>query len=209
MTPTGSGPVLGGRPAGVTALHFAMDDVDGVDPRQRLVVIGNGMAGARVVEEVLERGGGEQFAITVFGEEPHGNYNRIMLSHVLAGEEHEDDIVLNSHDWYADNGVALRAGVRVQRIDPHAKLVYAADGTATPYDQLVIATGSRSFIPPMTGLHRTDDELLPGVHGFRTIDDTRAMLEAAAEHEKAVVVGGGLLGLEAARALQGHGLQVE
>jgi nitrite reductase (NADH) large subunit len=205
--------VLGGRPEGLSALHFAMDEADGFDSRQRLVVIGNGMAGARVVEEVLERGGGEQFAITVFGEEPHGNYNRIMLSHVLAGEEHEDDIVLNSHDWYADNGVTLRAGVRVDRIDTHAKVVYAGDGTTTFYDQLVIATGSRSFIPPMTGLYRGSandaDQLLPGVFGFRTIDDTRAMLEAAAEHEKAVVIGGGLLGLEAARALQGHGLQVE
>ena len=209
--------VLGGRPEGVSTLHFAMDDADRLDTRQKLVVVGNGMAGARVVEEVLERGGGEQFAITVFGEEPHGNYNRIMLSHVLAGEEHEDDIVLNSHDWYTDNGVTLRAGVRVDRVDPHAKVVHAADGTTTPYDQLVIATGSRSFLPPMTGLYRGSgtgsdpdaDELLPGVFGFRTIDDTRAMLAAAAEHEKAVVVGGGLLGLEAARALQGHGLAVE
>ncbi|MGY2081326.1 nitrite reductase large subunit NirB [Modestobacter sp. SYSU DS0657] len=203
------GAVLGGRPAGMTSLHFALDDADGVDSRQRLVVVGNGMAGARLVEEVLERGGGEQFAITVFGEEPHGNYNRIMLSHVLAGEEHEDDIVLNSHDWYADNGVTLRAGVRVERIDTHAKLVHATDGTATPYDQLVIATGSRSFVPPMEGIRTADGALLPGVLGFRTIDDTRAMLAAAAEHEKAVVVGGGLLGLEAARALQGHGLAVE
>jgi nitrite reductase (NADH) large subunit len=201
--------VLGGRPEGVSTLHFSMDEADGIDTRQRLVVVGNGMAGARVVEEVLERGGGEQFAITVFGEEPHGNYNRIMLSHVLAGEEHEDDIVLNSHDWYADNGVVLRAGVRVDRIDPHAKVVHAADGTTTPYDQLVLATGSRSFIPPMAGLYPAEDQLLPGVFGFRTIDDTRAVLAAAAEHEKAVVVGGGLLGLEAARALQGHGLAVE
>ncbi|PZA21260.1 NAD(P)/FAD-dependent oxidoreductase [Modestobacter versicolor] len=186
-----------------------MDEADGIDTRQKLVVVGNGMAGARVVEEVLERGGGEQFAITVFGEEPHGNYNRIMLSHVLAGEEHEDDIVLNSHDWYADNGVVLRAGVRVDRVDTHAKVVHASDGTTAPYDQLVLATGSRSFIPPMAGLHRDDEQLLPGVFGFRTIDDTRALLAAAAEHEKAVVVGGGLLGLEAARALQGHGLAVE
>ncbi|MCZ2820162.1 nitrite reductase large subunit NirB [Modestobacter sp. VKM Ac-2977] len=201
--------VLGGRPEGMSTLHFAMDDADGIDSRQRLVVVGNGMAGARVVEEVLERGGGDQFAITVFGEEPHGNYNRIMLSHVLAGEEHEDDIVLNSHDWYAGQGVTLRAGVRVDRIDTHAKIVYAADGTTTAYDQLVLATGSRSFIPPMTGLYTGEEQLLPGVFGFRTIDDTRAMLAAAAEHERAVVVGGGLLGLEAARALQGHGLQVE
>ncbi|MCW2536663.1 MAG: nasD, partial [Modestobacter sp.] len=187
----------------------AMDDVDGVDTRQRLVVVGNGMAGARLVEEVLERGGGEQFAITVFGEEPHGNYNRIMLSPVLAGEEHEDAIVLNSHDWYTDNGVTLRPGVRVERIDVAAKQVHADDGSVAPYDHLVLATGSRSFIPPMAGVRAEDGGLLPGVFGFRTIDETRALLAAAATHERAVVMGGGLLGLEAARALQTHGMQVE
>src|SRR4051794_7184661 len=144
-----------------------MDDADGIDTRQRLVVVGNGMAGARVVEEVLERGGGDQFTITVFGEEPHGNYNRIMLSHVLAGEEHEDDIVLNSHDWYADNDVRLRAGGRVEGIAPPARVVHAADGTTPPYAQLVLAPGGRSFIPPMTGLQRDGDQLLPGVFGFR------------------------------------------
>jgi nitrite reductase (NADH) large subunit len=201
--------VLGGRPEGVTALTFAMDDVDGVDTRQRLVVVGNGMAGARLVEEVLERGGGEQFAITVFGEEPHGNYNRIMLSPVLAGEEHEDAIVLNSHDWYTDNGVTLRPGVRIERIDVAAKQVHADDGSVAPYDHLVLATGSRSFIPPMAGVRAEDGGLLPGVFGFRTIDETRALLAAAATHERAVVMGGGLLGLEAARALQTHGMQVE
>src|SRR5215210_9532927 len=179
--------VLGGRPEGVSSLHFALDDADGVDTRQRLVVVGNGMAGARFVEEVLERGGGDQFAITVFGEEPHGNYNRIMLSPVLAGEEHEDDIVLNSHDWYADNGVQLRAGVRAERIDAAAKLVYADDGTAAPYDHLVLATGSSSFIPPMTGVRGDDGSLLPGVYGFRTIDETRAMLAAVTGCRRAVV----------------------
>jgi len=199
--------VLGGRPTGLTPVRFGLDAED--DPRPRLVVVGNGMAGARLVEEVLERGGGDLFAITVFGEEPHGNYNRIMLSPVLAGEEHEDDIVLNSHDWYADNGVHLRAGVRVERIDTPAKVVHADDGTATPYDHLVLATGSRSFIPPMAGVYAPDGALLPGVVGFRTIDDTRALLAATREHERAVVVGGGLLGLEAARALQGHGMQVD
>jgi nitrite reductase (NADH) large subunit len=198
--------VLGGRPEGMTTI--AMDD-DDLDTRARLVVVGNGMAGARFVEEVLERGGGEQFRITVFGDEPHGNYNRIMLSPVLAGEAHEDDIVLNDHDWYADNGVTLRAGVRVERLDTAAKVAHAADGTATPYDHLVLATGSYSFIPPMTGVRRDDGVLLPGVHGFRTIDETRDMLAATTRCRKAVVMGGGLLGLEAARALQGHGLQVE
>ncbi|CAA9223682.1 MAG: Nitrite reductase [NAD(P)H] large subunit [uncultured Blastococcus sp.] len=197
--------ILGGRPEGLTALRLD----DELDTSGRLVVVGNGMAGARFVEEVLERGGGDQFRITVFGDEPHGNYNRIMLSPVLAGEEHEDDIVLNSHDWYADNGVTLRAGVRIERIDTAAKVVHAADGTATPYDHLVLATGSYSFIPPMQGVRTDDGGLLPGVYGFRTIDETRAMLAATGTCTKAVVMGGGLLGLEAARALQGHGLQVE
>jgi nitrite reductase (NADH) large subunit len=198
--------VLGGRPEGLTSLQFADDELD---TRGRIVVVGNGMAGARFVEEVLERGGGDQFAITVFGEEPHGNYNRIMLSPVLAGEEHEDGIVLNSHDWYADNGVTLRAGVRVERVDAAAKQVLADDGSVTPYDHLVLATGSRSFIPPMAGIRDDDGGLLPGVFGFRTIDETRALLAAAAVHRRAVVMGGGLLGLEAARALQTHGMEVE
>ncbi|MGY1738843.1 nitrite reductase large subunit NirB [Geodermatophilus sp. SYSU D00684] len=197
--------VLGGRPEGLTTL--ALDD--DLDPRPRLVVVGNGMAGARFVEEVLERGGGEQFRITVFGDEPHGNYNRILLSPVLAGETSEDDIVLNSHDWYADNGVTLRAGARVERVDTAAKVVYAADGTTAAYDHLVLATGSYSFVPPMTGVRRDDGSLLPGVYGFRTIDETRAMLAATGRCRKAVVMGGGLLGLEAARALQGHGLEVD
>jgi nitrite reductase (NADH) large subunit len=206
MTVTDTRTVLGGRPAGLTSLHLDDDDLD---QRGRLVVVGNGMAGARLVEEVLERGGGEQFRITVFGDEPHGNYNRIMLSPVLAGESHEDDIVLNSHDWYADNGIVLRAGVRVERIDTAAKTVHGSDGSATPYDHLVLATGSYSFIPPMQGVRREDGSLLPGVFGFRTIDETRAMLEATGRCRRAVVMGGGLLGLEAARALQGHGLQVD
>ena len=198
--------ILGGRPEGLTSLHLDDDDLD---QRASLVVVGNGMAGARLIEEVLERGGGDQFRITVFGDEPHGNYNRIMLSPVLAGESHEDDIVLNSHDWYADNGVLLRAGVRVERIDTAAKTVHGSDGSSTPYDHLVLATGSYSFIPPMQGVRREDGGLLPGVFGFRTIDETRAMLEATGRCRRAVVMGGGLLGLEAARALQGHGLQVE
>ncbi|WP_448639815.1 nitrite reductase large subunit NirB [Geodermatophilus sp. URMC 63] len=198
--------VLGGRLDGLTSLR--MDD-DDLDPRARLVVVGNGMAGARLVEEVLERGGGEQFRITVLGDEPHGNYNRIMLSPVLAGETGEDEIVLNSHDWYADNGVELRAGVRVERLDTAAKLAHTSDGGVVPYDHLVLATGSYSFVPPMTGVRREDGSLLPGVYGFRTIDETRAMLDAVGRCRRAVVMGGGLLGLEAARALQGHGLQVD
>ncbi len=178
--------------------------------RRRLVVIGNGMAGARTVEEVLARGGRDLFDITVFGDEPYGNYNRILLSHVLAGEESHDDIYLNSLEWYAENHVELRAGVRVERIDRHAKVVVTDDGATVGYDDLVIATGSRSFLPPMEGLLRADGTMLPGAFAFRTIDDTRAMIAHATadEHRRAVVIGGGLLGLEAARGLQHYGLDV-
>jgi nitrite reductase (NADH) large subunit len=185
----------------------------GHDDRRRLVVIGNGMAGARVVEEILERGGTTQFSITIFGDEPYGNYNRIMLSHVLSGEESHDDIFLNSLEWYIENGITLHAGVRVQRIDRFARVVFSDDGQITPYDELIIATGSRSFMPPMEGLYVDADlgKLLPGVFPFRTIDDTRGMIDYAArdDHRRAVVIGGGLLGLEAARGLQSHGIGVD
>jgi nitrite reductase (NADH) large subunit len=171
---------------------------------ERLVVIGNGMAGARTVEEILERGGGEHFAITMFGDEPYGNYNRIMLSNVLAGVEDEAGIFLNELTWYADNNITLHAGRRITRIDKHAKRVYADDGTATPYDKLIIATGSRAFVPPIPGVHRPGRGYHQGVFAFRTLDDTRNMIRYAREHERAVVIGGGLLGLEAARGLQNH-----
>jgi nitrite reductase (NADH) large subunit len=191
-------------------------DPDFYDTRRRLVVIGNGMAGARAVEEILQRGGGEQFCITMFGDEPYGNYNRIMLSHVLSGEETDAGIFLNSLPWYVENDIILHAGVRATRIDRFSKLVYArntADGAVfeTPYDVLIIATGSRSFMPAIEGLRTDGDELLPGVFAFRTIDDTRGMINYAQhdEHRRAVVIGGGLLGLEAARGLQAYGLQVD
>jgi nitrite reductase (NADH) large subunit len=177
------------------------------DAQESLVVIGNGMAGARAVEEILARGGGERFRITVFGDEPYGNYNRIMLSHVLAGEAAEE-IYLNPLDWYADNAVTLHAGVRVVRIDRFAKKVFADDGQVVPYDTLIVATGSRTFFPPMDGMWLDDRTLTPGVFGFRTMDDTAAMLAYARERTSAVVIGGGLLGLEAAHGLQQHGLTV-
>ena len=182
--------------------------------KQRLVVVGNGMAGARTVEEILARGGAEQFAITMFGDEPYGNYNRILLSHVLSGQETDDDIFLNTIDWYEENDITLYAGVRVTRVDRFAKVVFSDDGRTTPYDKLVVATGSRAFMPKMEGMYlpgSRGEDLLPGVFAFRTLDDTRAMIEYAQhdEHRKAVVVGGGLLGLEAARGLQRYGLDVE
>jgi nitrite reductase (NADH) large subunit len=183
----------------------------GYDNRRRLVVIGNGMAGARAIEEILARGGAEQFSITMFGDEPYGNYNRIMLSHVLSGEESHDDIFLNSLEWYVDNGITLHRSVRVERIDRFAKVVFSDDGQVTPYHELIIATGSRSFMPAMDGLYNADGSLLSGVFPFRTIDDTRGMINYATrdDHRRAVVIGGGLLGLEAARGLQGHGIEVD
>ena len=142
------------------------------------------MAGARAVEEILERGGGERFRITMFGDEPYGNYNRIMLCHVLAGEDAPDEgeIYLNPMDWYAENDITLHAGVRVVRVDRFARKVFGNDGTIEPYDKLVIATGSRTFFPPMDGMWVDDKTLTPGVFGFRTLDDTTAMLDYAAEH---------------------------
>ncbi|MGC4868720.1 nitrite reductase large subunit NirB [Micromonospora sp. DT53] len=178
--------------------------MDAVDKRRRLVVVGNGMAGARTVEEILERGGGDQFAITMFGEEPYGNYNRILLSNVLSGVDDEAGIFLNDMSWYAENGITLHTGTRVTRIDRFARRIYADDGTETPYDKLIIATGSRAFVPPIPGIHRPGRGYHQGVFAFRTIDDTRNMIRYAREHERAVVIGGGLLGLEAARGLQNH-----
>ena len=195
----------------MTAMDTTFRTAPGGPPTLRkLVVIGNGMAGARTVEEILARDGAQQFAITMFGDEPYGNYNRIMLSHVLAGEEEDDAIFLNSLAWYDENGITLNAGVRVTRIDRFAKVVFADDGTVTPYDELIIATGSRSFLPPMENLYTAEGGLLPGVFAFRTLDDTRAMVAhaARADSARAIVIGGGLLGLEAARGLQRFGLEV-
>src|SRR5437016_5985535 len=110
--------------------------------KQRLVVIGNGMAGARLVEEVLARGGRDLFDIVVFGEEPYGNYNRILLSSVLAGAHDAGDIFLNPLSWYEEHGVTLHAGARAGWIDRISKTVHAPGGVAIPYDKLVIATGS-------------------------------------------------------------------
>jgi nitrite reductase (NADH) large subunit len=174
-----------------------------------LVVVGNGMAGVRAIEEILSRGGGERFKITVFGDEPYGNYNRILLSNVLAGSDDTSEIFLNPLDWYADNHIDLRAGVRVVRIDRFARLVYADDGTIIRYDKLVLATGSRSFFPPMVGVWQDDKTLTPGIFGFRSLDDCEAMIDFARDKTKAVIIGGGLLGLEAARGLQNRGLSVD
>src|SRR5579859_7045400 len=139
--------------------------------RKNLVVIGNGMAGARAVEEILSRGGDEIFNITMFGDEPYGNYNRILLSNVLNGSQDARDIFLNPLEWYRENAITLHAGVRVTAIDRSAKTVMGGDGRSVRYDKLLIATGSSPFVPPMEGLFTPDGAQKPGVFVFRTIDD--------------------------------------
>src|SRR5438128_3264494 len=158
------------------------------------------MAGVACVEQILKHA--PKFEITVFGDETHVNYNRILLSSVLAGEKAADDIVLNSLDWYEKNRIQLRLGIRITEIDPIAKTVTGDDGSVTAFDKLLIATGSNPLIPPMEGTKKE------GVYVFRNLDDTRALLERAAKGVKAVVIGGGLLGLEAARGLQVQGCDV-
>ncbi|MCE5292787.1 MAG: nitrite reductase large subunit NirB [Nocardiaceae bacterium] len=185
--------------------------------KQRLLVVGNGMAGARTVEEILARGGAEQFDITMIGDEPYGNYNRIMLSHVLAGHASldDEDVVLNPMSWYTENGVKLYAGDRATRLDRFGKVVTCESGREVPYDILIIATGSTSFFPNIDGLRESDGRLGRGVFGFRNIADTNGMLqmaEASVPGEgsvTAVVIGGGLLGLEAAYGLRTQGLTVD
>jgi len=172
------------------------------DPRGHLVVIGNGMAGMRTVEELLKLEGGQRFRITVFGAEPHVNYNRIMLSSVLAGDKELDDIVINSREWYEENNITLITSDAVTRIDRGDKSVTAASGLTVHYDRLLIATGSRPLAPPIPGLG------LPGVCAFRDIADVDKMLTAARTHKRAVVIGGGLLGLEAAWGLKQRGMSV-
>jgi len=167
----------------------------------KLVMIGNGMAGVRTLEELLKIAP-DLYDITVFGAEPHPNYNRILLSPVLAGEQTIAEIVLNPLAWYADNGITLHLGKAVTRIDRVRRIVHAADGTQAPYDRLLIATGSTPFMLPVPGKE------LAGVIGYRDIADTEAMIDAATKYKHAVVIGGGLLGLEAANGLMLRGMKV-
>jgi nitrite reductase (NADH) large subunit len=159
------------------------------------------MAGARVVEEILKRGP-DRFEIVMFGAEPYGNYNRILLSPVLAGEKSIGEIMLNDDAWYAKNGINLHKGKEIVRIDRRRYVVVASDGTEAPYDRLLLATGSVPFMLPIPGKD------LEGVITFRDIHDVNRMLEAASLHDRAVVIGGGLLGLEAANGLIKNGMQV-
>lgn len=169
--------------------------------RPRLVVVGNGMAGMRTVEELLKLAP-DLYDITVFGAEPYGNYNRILLSPVLAGEKRVDDIILNARDWYRENGIRLYAGDPVVSIDRRRRIVRSQGGIEVGYDRLLIATGSKPFLVPVPG------HGLPGVIAFRDIQDVETMLAAARSHRYAVVIGGGLLGLEAANGLMRQGMSV-
>lgn len=170
--------------------------------KRKLVMIGNGMAGVRCMEEILKRNR-EAFDITIVGDEPYPNYNRIMLSHVLQGKTEIKDININDWKWYEDNDITLFTGEKVTEIDPEEKEIKTDKGSVISYDELIIATGSSAFILPVNGSE------LEGVIGFRTIQDTEFMIETADRYQKAVVIGGGLLGLEAARGLMDRGMEVE
>ncbi len=169
--------------------------------KMKLVMVGNGMAGVRTLEEILKIAP-DLYDITVFGAEPHANYNRILLSPVLAGEMTIKDIMLNDVGWYAANGIRLHLAKKVVKIDRIKRQVEAEDGTIEPYDRLLLATGSNPFMLPVPGKD------LPGVISYRDIADTDAMIEAAKTHRHAVVIGGGLLGLEAANGLKLRGMDV-
>ena len=169
--------------------------------REKLVVIGNGMAGMRCVEELLKLNP-DLYDITVFGAEPYGNYNRILLSPVLAGEKTVEDIMVNDLAWYAENNITLHANKTVVEIDRRNHRIVASDGTVEPYDWVLLATGSDPFVIPVPGHD------LPGVITFRDIHDVDAMIDAAGRYRNAVVIGGGLLGLEAANGLMKQGMDV-
>ena len=169
--------------------------------KMKLVMVGNGMAGMRTVEELLKLAP-DLYDITVFGAEPHPNYNRILLSPVLAGEQTIDQIILNPWEWYVENNITLHAGKSVVAVDRVKRIVRAADGTEAPYDRLLLCTGSNPFILPLPGKD------LKGVIAYRDIADTNTMIDSAKTHKHAVVIGGGLLGLEAANGLMLRGMTV-
>ncbi|MCF6203029.1 MAG: FAD-dependent oxidoreductase [Methylococcaceae bacterium] len=169
--------------------------------KQKLVLIGNGMAGMRTVDELLKLSP-DKFDITVFGAEPHGNYNRIMLSPVLAGDKKLSEIIINDLQWYQDNKITLYTGKTITKIDRTKQQVLSDDGTVANYDRLIIATGS---VPVMLDIPGHD---LEGVISFRDINDVNVMIETAKTHKNAIVIGGGLLGLEAANGLMIQGMNV-
>lgn len=185
--------------------------------KKRLVVVGNGMAATRLVEELVARGATDRMSITVLGDEPHAPYNRILLSAVLEGTHRPEALTLRSEEWYAEHGIDLRLGARVLEIERDLKDVMLVDGTIIEYDALVLATGSIPTLPPIRGLVKMDGSLHESVHAFRSLHDCERLLEAVTEtdedgqpvNRRAVVVGGGLLGLQVARALGARGIDTE
>src|SRR4051812_20469331 len=169
---------------------------------KKLVMIGNGMAGVRTIEEILKVST-EPFEITIFGQEPFPNYNRIKLSNILQGDTNFEDIIINPLDWYKENNIQLFTGEAVVNIDVEEKRVVSNLGREVEYDELMIATGSNSFILPIPGADKM------GVTGFRDIQDCEMMIKSAEQYKRAVVIGGGLLGLEAARGLLNLGMKVD
>ncbi|KAA8998374.1 NAD(P)/FAD-dependent oxidoreductase [Paenibacillus spiritus] len=169
--------------------------------KERLVLVGNGMAGVRTLEEILDRDPAK-YKLTVIGEEAYTNYNRIMLSNVLQNKMTVEEIITHPREWYEEHGIELIHHDPAVDMNTADKTVVTASGRTVPYDLCILATGSRSFILPIEGSN------LPGVLGFRTIDDTVAMLEMAKQYKKAAVIGGGLLGLEAAKGLVDQGMDV-
>ena len=171
-------------------------------PKKRLVVVGNGTAAIRTLEALLSRAP-RRYDVTVVGAEPHPNYNRILLSAVLAGEKTMDEIIIHPHAWYAEHGVRLLTGDPVTAIDRTANTVsIAGAGAAVPYGKLLLTTGSTPLAPPIPGLD------LPGVRAFRDIADAETMIATSKRHRRAIVIGGGLLGLEAAWGLRRRGTAV-
>ncbi len=178
-------------------------------PREKreLLVIGNGMAASRLLDDLLQRGATDRYAIKVFGEESGGAYNRVQLSKVLAGEESQA-IMMKPSAWYAERGVEFISGVAVTHLDTGAHLVHSDDRRAHHYDLAVLATGSGPFIPPIAGIDGPDGRWKPGVFAYRTLDDCLGIRSFAHSGDNAMVLGGGLLGLEAAKALSDQGLHV-
>ena len=169
--------------------------------KMKLVLVGNGLAGMRCLEDLLDMAP-DRYDVTVIGEEPWGNYNRIMLSPVLSGDKTIDDIMLHPHAWYSDKNIRFIAGDAAVRIDRPRKQVYTEKGLMVDYDRLILATGSKPFIPPVNGAN------LDGVISFRDIYDVNKMLDYCKVKQNAVVIGGGLLGLEAAYGLKQRGMNV-
>jgi nitrite reductase [NAD(P)H] large subunit len=169
--------------------------------REKLVIIGNGMAPGRMLEHLLERAP-ERYEVTIFNAEPRVNYDRIMLSPLLSGEKDFEQIIIHGDGWYIKHGITLYKGHKVTKIDRANKTVTSEHGETVSYDKLVIATGSVPFILPVPGNN------LPGVLSYRDLDDVNAMLVAAQSRAKAVVIGGGLLGLEAAAGLKARDMDV-